>query len=714
MLDMTKLAAPDQEFEQGFFQLAFDKLQSKLYNLLPYFVGFELVKKSDDGSKAIGVFGFKSDNGQIILVPSFFINGKVKELDTMYSRNNNQFYPLNEDYAELFLKDDVTGLGGVSAQNRKDIMKDLPPTDFRDMAIPPRTGRQVVASVLDYIEESDNNVKKAFWEIMEKNADFTEAVRRFYPDEKIAKALMPNTKQEAVPKSHPVKVVKFPFVSTTEGLSEEQKKDAITKGYTVLDHRKTEEKSKFGVINYSEKFSNPQDSGFYTYLTAVGTLRYGLVLIKPCMLHNGFSTDNSIVVDLESSTPGKAYKSDDPIFIKDQIKVQDYSAVHKLMEDPSEGLPSFSNVYILINDSLKCTEPFRITQNFKDSNGIRRLQVEPDISSPACDRALNKAIRDEYTRDIALVFTKKGGDKLEFRGTSVYVPKSFKLLQLRFSNYVDMPYDSSDPEGYRKKKQEEENRIKEGKPGRLFHLTELLMGKNVLPMSVHTNGSEYFVNIPSVKKKYANPLDAKIGMILDFGLDDKIADELIDGLIPDIVIDGHVKLGVLGDQTLSLMDETPQADDFGNPTYYGTPYQNQLPRSDGYTGDPTRKGTAVMPDVHGIDYEVGKAVEMANAGQKEIFDTQAIATIAKYTDPTNKVMTYVPTFVSSLDKLGRMLFMIYWETDKFQEMYGEDELPELIELLKSVFKNLGDLIIFLKRKFPDISINANEQGMDKV
>jgi len=50
--------SPDQQFEQGFFQLAYDKLQSKLYNLLPYMVGFEVVNKASDGTKAVGAFGF--------------------------------------------------------------------------------------------------------------------------------------------------------------------------------------------------------------------------------------------------------------------------------------------------------------------------------------------------------------------------------------------------------------------------------------------------------------------------------------------------------------------------------------------------------------------------------------------------------------------------------------------------------------------------------
>jgi hypothetical protein len=144
-------------------------------------------------------------------------------------------------------------------------------------------------------------------------------------------------------------------------------------------------------------------------------------------------------------------------------------------------------------------------------------------------------------------------------------------------------------------------------------------------------------------------------------------------------------------------------------------------QGESYQGNPMQMGLGTTDPNEGagnpqqnVDQNVNDAVGMAENGQKEIFDTQAIATISKYVDPTNKVVTYIPNFVDSLDKLGRMLFMIYWETQKFQEMYGQDELPELIELVKSVFKNLGDLIIFLKRKFPDISINTNEQSGDAI
>ena len=79
-------------------------------------------------------------------------------------------------------------------------------------------------------------------------------------------------------------------------------------------------------------------------------------------------------------------------------------------------------------------------------------------------------------------------------------------------------------------------------------------------------------------------------------------------------------------------------------------------------------------------------------------------------DSSTKVLDYVPNLVSTLDKLGRILFLTYWQTDSFEKMYGRDELPELIELVKNTFANLGDLVIFFKRSTPDLSINDNTQS----
>jgi hypothetical protein len=121
-----------------------------------------------------------------------------------------------------------------------------------------------------------------------------------------------------------------------------------------------------------------------------------------------------------------------------------------------------------------------------------------------------------------------------------------------------------------------------------------------------------------------------------------------------------------------------------------------------------------MPEIKGVDPKyVNDAVRMAQNGQKEIFDTQMIGALAKYVSVGDKVSEYLPSMVEAMDRLGRILFLLHWETDKFKEMYGRGDLPELVELVTNVLKNIGDLIIFLKRKSPELSINMSRgDGMD--
>jgi hypothetical protein len=730
MNSQIKLASGNDEFEQAFFQLAYDKLQGKLSNLIPFLVGFQLVKKSENDTKAVGVFGFKSNNGQILFVPTFFVNGKIKDLEILYSRNNNQFYPLNEDFAELFLKDDVTGLGSVSNQSKEEINRDIVRPNMRNIIWPPRTGRISYAeakdldeknpevldkaaecllskksyenppSIINFVKSGDNKVKEAFYFLLNKNAEFADAVRSFYKDEEIADALsVPAIIKEAKPKK--LKIIDFDTTENFKDIPEKTKKDIATKGVGIIDNRPDQDVSKLGIFKFTETFSNPSQTGFYPYITEIGTIRYGLIITNVESLIGGYTHTKAIVLDLESSRKGQAYEIEsNKIFIKDQITIKDLGKAMTLLEEPAESLPGYDD-YVLLNENLKSTEPFRIIENYKDGSGIRRIKVEPTWYNEAKPSANSSEPKNKCCNsrngEAVLVLTKKPGNKLEHRNHAVYIPKGFKLLKIHLGSYY-----GSTPE--------ERSQISAGRPGGLSCLTAFLRENNTFPLTLYTNGSDYFLNVAGAKVTYANPLEAKLAMVTELGLRENNAEYALEGLIPNVKKSGFVKIAVTGEHVFSMQDEQPESNEFGQPTYYGIPYVDMHDAGDGYTKDPTQQGLGVKPDLDNINQTVNHAVQLAQQGQKEIFDVQSIGSLAKYTDSNSKIQEYVPTFVSSLDKLGRMLFLAYWDTETFEEMYGKDELPELIELVKSVFNNLGDLVIFLKRKIPDISINNNDQS----
>jgi hypothetical protein len=752
----TKLAG-DDSLEQSFFQLAYNKLQDSLKNLLPFLIGFEIVKKNEDNTKALGVFGFRSHSGQILYVPAFFIDGKVKNLDLLYSKNNEQFYPLNEDFAEMFLKDETTSLGGVAKEPRQKVLQDMTQGDYRQMTIPPRTGKYTIASCIDYVKDSDNKTKKAFTELLEKDAEFCEAVLRFYPIEKVAEAVVETEDGDSYRKENDVKVVMKDQKPEVLKLDEKQRKDVMTQGFVVVDKRPVDKKSKFGVVDYVKKFQNPTESGFYPYVTSTGTINYGLILVRPKQLQQDFATDDAIVINLDSEDKGSAYIVDTKmVYTKDQLKVDDYSLVHKMMVDPAEAKPSYTSVYVLLNEHMKATQPFRINANFKDAQGIRRISVEPfslhqeaktdyeyqDHNRGPKDRpgSVHDLTRGNYYRhprkakEILLVMTKKPGDSLDYHGHTLYVPSGYKLLEVKFhplnehgycgvpNQYI--PLDASDKAKSEADKEQSDKasaheRYLENRPGGSWALNSFLSKNNIFPMTVRTNGSEYFSDIAGAKKKYDNPMKAKIAMVTEVGLDFKQACEIIDNLTPAKNLSGHVKLAYTGDYYPIPYEEAPYTNQVGQPTYVGVGQESRLPADIRYTGDPTALGLTVMPEVEGIDPSTSKkeidpryvnqATQMAQGGQKEIFDVQTMATLAKYVGVSDKITEYVPSLIEGMDRLGRILFLLNWDTDKFVEMYGRNDLPELVELVSNVFKNLGDLVIFLKRKSPELTINMGKE-----
>ena len=749
-----KVANQDTEFEQSFFQLAYEKLQAKLSNLLPFLVGFEIVNKSDDGTKALGVFGFKSNNGQIIYVPAFFVNGTVKGIDILYSKNNEQFYPLNEDFAELFLKNDSTGLGEASHESEKQINQSTQAVDLRDLVRPPRTGKVSYASVMDFVEEGDELTKEAFQTLFSTNDEFMESVLRFYPVEKIAKALAPKDKEEKEKPTHPalrvlalagggiagsisghyigqalaehlnktagvlsITTISVKDLGESKDLEPAHKDSLLTKGYAIVDNRTKDQKSKFGLVKYPEKFTNPTNSGFYSYLTETGGLHNGLIITKPHRLDINFATDEAIIIDLDAKQDGQGYRTMlNDVYVRNHYTVKDYSEVHKKMTELAEAEPSFDETYILLNERLVATQPFRITANFKDDTGLRKITVEPTNRGDGWDSntvgttTLGRKLKGNFYQknakphSINLVLTKRPGDALSYSNNEILIPKGFKLFSVKlrapFMNYDDEDGSRAERERYYK-----------GKPGGLGALNAALGETKVFPLSVRSNGSEYFVNIGATKKKYKNAISAKIALVTEIGLDEKVAEELVDS-VPDMGRRaGYVKLAYTGDYTSQLQDPQPYSNELGQPTYDGMGQQDVAQGQEYYQGDPTRLGLGTMPQVQGLDSAVNRANQLAQAGQKEIFDTHSIATLAKYVSPGAKVQGYMPDFVSCLDKLGRMLFLVYWETEKFEEMYGRGELPELVELLTDVFKNLGDLVIFLKCKSPEISINMEKDEL---
>lgn len=100
----------NQQFEQAFASLAYAFLQDKAQKLLEYLVGFQLIKKNDDDTRAAGAFGFKFDDDWFY-APMFFLSGDLKGHEMLYAKTPDLVLPLEESWINFLLSRGCRTLG---------------------------------------------------------------------------------------------------------------------------------------------------------------------------------------------------------------------------------------------------------------------------------------------------------------------------------------------------------------------------------------------------------------------------------------------------------------------------------------------------------------------------------------------------------------------------------------------------------------------------
>lgn len=128
----------ETEFEQAFSSLAYAYLRDKAPRLLDYMVGFQLVDRNEDNTKAVGIFGFQLDK-QWLYAPVFFLNGDLKGHELLYMKNNDSFVPMKENWINYIMSRKPHVLGEQAGVSKLRELGGIYP-DVRTLSIPPSIG----------------------------------------------------------------------------------------------------------------------------------------------------------------------------------------------------------------------------------------------------------------------------------------------------------------------------------------------------------------------------------------------------------------------------------------------------------------------------------------------------------------------------------------------------------------------------------------------
>jgi hypothetical protein len=98
------------------------------------------------------------------------------------------------------------------------------------------------------------------------------------------------------------------------------------------------------------------------------------------------------------------------------------------------------------------------------------------------------------------------------------------------------------------------------------------------------------------------------------------------------------------------------------------------------------------------DRRMQNAVKAQQAGQRDFVSAHMLMSLLREVDSEDILPKHADELEKAVDTLGRLYMQILWRYKTFQERFGRVQLEEFLELLVSLFQQMGDFICFLRRR----------------
>jgi hypothetical protein len=745
------MPTPLQQVEQNLSEIAVAQVSEKNPNLLSYYLGFDLIDKNDDGTRAAGIMGFKI-GGQLIYIPVFFLNGKIKGMEVMYLKNSDTFVSNNEQWVNYISSQNPSDIGepvSKEIQNSQGEMNN----SLRIFSRPPASANSKAASMeihelsvedfidtkialnesskdfVDFIKEAGHEVSLNFAKLASEKPEILEIVSRIYDLDEIKQAMEEAKSNSKIKEPKEVKAEKTLELIKSEDvledpssfpdLSKDKKEKMMSKGYAVKDLRDEEDKSDVYVGDYKQEFSQVTDTGYYEMLNSFGDLSKVVVFSKVNRLgdktpHKSSGYEPQMVFDPKSKN---IVWAKEPVYVKGGTSlIKDLSETEKTEVIKNIGGTvadaQVNKEYIALDSKMSAYGPFRVTNKTKDDNRIT-LKVEqcyvPMSSSPMMKDDGNSDSLDysrgcdHYNRECFYVRqVPKQTSVPEFIGNAMFVGSGVKFVEVKqYDDYMTL------------------SGTEEKEPNSIVNITPA--NSKTLDAVVTARGGNKVI----VEKSAM--FDVNVSM---FGETLSFRDR------GEVVIDLMQRASLSEDSAEKVATEIFELSKrrlvaWSIPRSKKANYPNiELPSG---AAGVHRDGTPIqveqyekaemMPASPGpqnaTDMEVGmwdqiseddiKFLERASdSNARQVFDPAMIGVMVRTSRSQSIVQEYIPELVDNLDRMCRLLLLFYWHNSEFAEEYGIDEMADFEDLLLSTIKSTSKVVLFLKQRAVESSTGQTD------
>jgi len=724
----------DISFEQRFGQLVDAELNEKLPSLVEYRVGFQIIDKADDDTKAVGVYAFVMNNTWIY-IPVFFIDGKLEGFELMYIKQKDIFVPAMDNWIAAINEQGVQVLGtaitpadevnqsiGASPENTNTFVStgsmskvasnsyneeaygDNSPLEkeavakmFAETTLPKEDLRGCLPSLENMLPHLPKEARSMFVTTFLKEPEFANALFQHYDVdqmEKMAKDCITDRMPSKEDDKGQVVYITNMRSKEAKDLSEDAKGLLVRNGLYIEDHRTNFTKVFQDEVDTSV-WQNPVGQGIFDVLMANGTVETRIVIIpkeldrQQSILRRSTNGMNRKVALIKiDGTNDFEWRHASEIYCKPATGLED-SALKNQRGGMRGSLRALRDVpegsHLLFVQGSKHAIKTTIKNRRKDASGSIVVTLDGSTGYCAQDPSVNP-----YPSELTIEFMK--GGKLTVKDTVLYVPTEDVRV------FVDYPLWMAHSKKLKKGPNGGDiERVAYGYPKIVRDMAygDSRMGRVELKMSPAGN--------------YAEVRDAN-------GHTDLISKEAA----AQVLCEGF---GIKGDMAVRMMKEA--TDTAGNKRSYllkvAAPFDMAAYRGSSFipfmggprgkedvntnrqefdtrqgkslTGPSAADGSAILPSS-----AIQKAQKASEAGIREVLDVTVLEQLIDKADISELRKDYISEMIKGMDSIGRMLFLYYWHNDEFEDKYGREKMKELQEHLKEVFNSTGDLVLFLKEK----------------